>query len=448
MANYKMYETYKDSGVGLIGEIPGHWKISKIKFTTYVKGRIGWQGLKADEFINEGPYLVTGTDFAEGIINWKSCYHINKKRYDEAPPIQLKEDDLLITKDGTIGKIAIVQNKPEYAIVNSGVFVTRPNGLFYLVKFMYWILNSNIFTKYVDYSSLGSTIIHLYQETFKNFSFPICSLEEQKKIIEFLNNKTSYIDSIIDDKENLINLLKEKRQAIITETVTRGLNSNVKMKDSGVGWIGEIPEHWNSVIFKRIIKGIKDGTHGTHERVNEGELFLCANNIKYETIIISDSDSKISFEEYEKIVSSGYPAKGDILLCCVGTIGRSCVYNYDKTFAFQRSVAFIRLKNNENEYFYNYFIQTQMYQEHLMSYANTSAQSGVYMNNIINTYVLNVPLNEQIQIVKYLNIKVNEINNFVSDINEQIKKLKEYRQSLISEVVTGKVDVRDYYKEG
>ena len=220
MSRYKRYERYKDSGVEWIGEIPEHWGVSKIKFTTYVKGRIGWQGLRADEFIDEGPYLVTGTDFIDGLVNWDSCYHISMERYNEAPPIQLRENDLLITKDGTIGKVAIVKNKPKYAILNSGIFVTRPKNSAYLTEFMYWILNSQVFNKFIQYMSLGSTIVHLYQQTFENFSFPITNLNEQKTIAHFLDRKVAEIDGLISDIKLQIQKLKEYRQSLISEAVT------------------------------------------------------------------------------------------------------------------------------------------------------------------------------------------------------------------------------------
>ncbi len=210
----------KDSGIEWIGEIPEHWGVSKIKFTTYVKGRIGWQGLRADEFIDEGPYLVTGTDFVDGLVNWDSCYHISMERYNEAPPIQLRENDILITKDGTIGKVAIVKNKPKYAILNSGIFVTRPKNSAYLTEFMYWILNSQVFNKFIQYMSLGSTIVHLYQQTFENFSFPITNLNEQKTIAHFLDRKVAEIDGLISDIKLQIQKLKEDRQSLISEAVT------------------------------------------------------------------------------------------------------------------------------------------------------------------------------------------------------------------------------------
>ncbi|WP_217078235.1 restriction endonuclease subunit S [Clostridium baratii] len=210
----------KDSGVEWIGEIPESWGINKIRYSTYVKGRIGWQGLKSDEFIDEGPYLVTGTDFKDGKVNWGTCYHISNERYEEAPAIQLKEKDLLITKDGTIGKIAIVKEKPDKAILNSGIFVTRNIDDSYLTEYMYYILTSNIFDRYIKYMETGSTIKHLYQETFINFSYPLPKLEEQKNIIKYLDEKINIFDKLIEENYLELNMLNNYKKSLISEVVT------------------------------------------------------------------------------------------------------------------------------------------------------------------------------------------------------------------------------------
>ncbi|CEO35449.1 restriction endonuclease S subunit [[Clostridium] sordellii] len=210
----------KDSGVEWIGGIPEHWNTTKIKYTTYVKGRIGWQGLKSDEFIDEGPYLVTGTDFEKGKVNWSSCYHISEERYNEAIPIQLRDDDLLITKDGSIGKLAMVVDKPYKAILNSGIFVTRTLNNEYISKFLYYILMSDVFKRFISYYETGSTIKHLYQETFINFEYALTSLEEQKEIVNYLDSKIEGIDNLLDTINTQIQTLKDYRQSLIFEAVT------------------------------------------------------------------------------------------------------------------------------------------------------------------------------------------------------------------------------------
>jgi type I restriction enzyme S subunit len=443
MSKFKRYERYKDSGVEWIGEIPEHWGVSKIKFTTYVKGRIGWQGLRADEFIDEGPYLVTGTDFIDGLVNWDSCYHISMERYNEAPPIQLRENDLLITKDGTIGKVAIVKNKPKYAILNSGIFVTRPQNSAYLTEFMYWILNSQVFNRFIEYMSLGSTIVHLYQQTFENFSFPITNLNEQKTIVDFLNKKTSEIDDLIADKERLIELLQEKRQAIITEAVTKGLNPNVRMKDSGIEWIGEIPEHWE-------VKRIK---------------YLATVNPNKSEVRHLPSEQEVTFIPMEKIIATGkvdysltntienlingytYFRDGDIIMAkvtpCFENGNIAIVNGLLNGIGFGTTELHVLRCNNKcyNRFLF-YYLQSDMFKSKGISEMYGVAGLKRIPTDFILNYKLGIPdYQEQEQIALYLDNITGKIDTLISDIQTQIDKLREYRQSIISEAATGKIKV-------
>lgn len=218
----------KYSGIEWIGEIPEEWNIKRLKFNTYIKARVGWHGLKSDEFYfeGEGAFCITGTDFKNKIINWDKCYKVPFERYDEDPYIQLKEDDLLITKDGTIGKVALVKNLEGKATLNSGVFVVRPKNEDYINEYLYWILQSKVMTEFVNLTSRGSTIIHLYQDTFQNMFIPIPSIEEQKQIVDFLDFKTAEIDKIIKRIEREIELINEYRTSLINEVVTGKITLN------------------------------------------------------------------------------------------------------------------------------------------------------------------------------------------------------------------------------
>lgn len=211
----------KYSGIDWIGKIPEHWEIVRIKDFTYLKARIGWQGLRSDEFIDNSNWLcITGTDFKNGEIDWNNCYSIEKERYDQDKNIQLRLNDLLITKDGTIGKVALVNYLPKKATLNSGVFVTRPLMSKYSNSFMYWLLNSNVFTLFIDYYKNGSTILHLYQNVFERFCYGLPSLNEQTQIANYLNNKTTTIDNIIQNIEKQIDALAELRKTLINDVVT------------------------------------------------------------------------------------------------------------------------------------------------------------------------------------------------------------------------------------
>ena len=212
---------FKDSGIPWIGQIPKHWKISKIKYECFLKGRIGWQGLTTAEYIEEGAYLVTGVDFLNGNIDWQNCVRVSEWRFNQAPEIQIKNNDLLITKDGTVGKIALTKDTPKQATLNSGVMLIRPKNKNYYEKFLFYILSSDQFWLWFSYINSGNTtIIHLYQNSFDNFSFTIPPLNEQKEIAEFLDKKCEKIDRLNENYTKQITALKEYKKSLIYECVT------------------------------------------------------------------------------------------------------------------------------------------------------------------------------------------------------------------------------------
>ncbi len=214
----------KDSGVEWIGRVPVYWDCDRVGRATYVKGRIGWKGLRSEDFLDEGPFLVTGTDFVSGKIDWSNCHHVDQERYEEDPFIILQNDDVLITKDGSIGKVAHVTELPHKATLNSGIFVTRPINNQYQQRYFYWVISSPIFSDFVGYNSSGSTILHLYQNVFERFVFPIPPLQEQKLISRYLDKKIGQIDLLIEKLQSKISLTKEYRQCLISSVVTGKLD--------------------------------------------------------------------------------------------------------------------------------------------------------------------------------------------------------------------------------
>ena len=154
----------KDSGIVWIGEIPEGWEIKKLKSICYMKGRIGWQGLKQAEFTEKGPYLITGMNFKEGKIRWDEVYHITEERYEEAPEIQLKVNDVLMTKDGTIGKLLFTDYLPDKTSLNSHLLVLRPLNNEFIPKYLYFILQSEYFKIHIELHKTGTTFYGITQE--------------------------------------------------------------------------------------------------------------------------------------------------------------------------------------------------------------------------------------------------------------------------------------------
>lgn len=211
----------KDSGIEWLGEIPENFIITRIKHIATLAGRIGWQGLTSQEYSDEGCYLITGINFSNGEINWESCVRVPYSRWEEASQIQIENGDLLITKDGTVGKVAIVNNMPDKTSLNSGVLLIRQNKKVCSTRFLFWILQSNVFWKWFNYINAGnSTIIHLYQHDFSNFSFPNPSIEIQNEISNYFDKKCAQIDSLISEKQSLIKDLAEYKKSLIFEAVT------------------------------------------------------------------------------------------------------------------------------------------------------------------------------------------------------------------------------------
>lgn len=208
-------------------------------------------------------------------------------------------------------------------------------------------------------------------------------------------------------------------------------------KDSGVEWIGEVPSHWEVVHLKQVLNGFQDGTHGTYKNVDNGRMLLSAKNVTEQGLEIGENERIISEEDYAEIVSNGFPKKEDILLCCVGTIGRCCIFNEPEPIAFQRSVTFLRTNKC---LLYNkvllYILRNQYVETQFNLFAKTSAQSGVYMGDLVNFYIAVPPMQEQSTIANYLDKKCSEIDNVISAQQKRIALLQELKQSVITHAVT------------
>lgn len=442
------YNKYKDSGIEWIGKIPEHWNLKKIKHTTYVKGRIGWKGLRSDEFLElSDSYVVTGTDFKNGRIKWETCYQVPLDRYEDDPFIKLKNEDLLITKDGTIGKIALVRDMPKISTLNSGVFLTRPYNGEYSQEFMYWILFSEVFKTFYDYNKSGSTIQHLYQNVFNEFEYPFPPLSEQNQIAKYLNHKTTQINTLIAKKEQFITLLQEERTSVINQSVTKGLAPKIKMKHSSIEWLGEIPEHWKEARIKNVVKiigriGFRGYTTADLVQKGEGAISLSPSNIKNHVLNIKDC-TYLSWEKYHESPEIKI-FENDIILVKTGsTIGKTAIIP-TQTPEMTLNPQLVVFKDIKLNPLFLYYMMVSNYFQGYFSIYTAGGSTPAISQEKINNFKITFPeTEEQIKISNFIKKKELEIKNIISKTQQEIELLKEYKTSLISEVITGKVDVRD-----
>lgn len=439
----KKYDSYKDSGIEWMGEIPSHWYNSKIKYLSKEPGSLFIDGdwIESKVIIEEGIRYITTGNIKVGYYSEQGSGFISEETFINLNCTEVFEGDLVISRlNNPIGRACIIPNLNSRIVTSVDNVIFRPDSnvnKYYLL----YLFSSKEYFEITDLISRGATMQRISRGLYGNIKIPLPPIEEQNTIANYLFHKTTQIDHLITKKEQFIQLLEEERVAVINQAVTKGLDTSVPMKDSGIEWLGEIPEHWEVILFKRVISKIKDGTHGTFQRLSEGYPFLSAKNVYDDGLKISETESLISENDYLDITKNGFPKRNDLLITCVGTIGRTFVYDLDEPFAFQRSVTFIRFIENINPHYYKFYVQSSIYQNLLISLAKTSAQSGIYMNDLMNTYALKTPLNEQNSIVEFLKIKTYEIDKIVLKAQQEIELLKEYKSALISEVVSGKVDV-------
>lgn len=440
----KRYSSYKDSGVEWIGEIPADWMLRKIKHDTYVKGRIGWQGLKTDEYLPKGfAYLVTGTDFSNGFINWESCFYVDQPRYSEDPYIQLKEGDLLITKDGTIGKIAVVKDMDKPSTLNSGIFLVRPMNGNYSTSFLYWILCSSVFSGFFDYHKSGSTISHLFQNVFVEFGFPVPPAHLQFQIVSYLDHKIHQIDDLIEKKQKLIQLLKEERNALINHTVTKGLDPKVPMKDSGIEWVGEIPDNWEVKRLKFISKTVQTGNTPPSEKIEYYEnpdIEWFTPSDFGDNLFLRDSNRKIHSNAIKDGVAKLFNPFSVLIIGIGATLGKIGII--DTYASSNQQINSIEFSDFMNPTFAAFYLRT--FESVIKNMSNAATLAILNQSNTKNIVFICPPKEDQDNIARYIEEKVSYVELMNSRITKEIELIKEYKTSLINEAVTGKIDVRDY----
>jgi type I restriction enzyme S subunit len=225
-----MNVSLKDSGVEWIGKIPEHWKKKALKYEFYMKGRIGWKGLKQDEFLDKGDYLlITGHDIHNDKINWKKCYHISEKRFLESPEISLKIEDLLFTKDGTIGKTLFIDYLPKPSSLNSHLLLIRSISGEYSTKFLQYVFKSNQFLVYVEEKKTGTTFYGVSQNTMENFKCYFPPKKEQELIGEYLDKKCNKINKLIDLENKKLIKLNHLLNTLVHSAVTGKVKITEKM---------------------------------------------------------------------------------------------------------------------------------------------------------------------------------------------------------------------------
>lgn len=381
--------------------------------------------LSMDSVLDEGFYEVYG---ASGFIGYKNDYKVNHKYIG-------------IIKDGAgVGRVNIFEAKTNILGTMAYIYPKNSNN------------TGILFMKYaIDAMNLGkgdddkTTIPHIYFSKYGNNKIYHPSLQEQQLIANFLDEKCNEIDSLTSDIQKQIETLQEYKKSVITEVVTKGLDKDAKMKDSGVPLIGEVPDGWKTPKLKNVAI-LTNGDRGKNnpsgnDLVDDGICFFTANNIHEQYLDCSSDKNKFITESRYNILGGAKIKLNDILFCLRGsTAGNAAINKTVNAGTIASSLVCITPQYINPDYL-NYYLQSEMNAIQTSLFMNGSCAANLSAENVLNYYIIQPPTLEQQQIVSYLDSKCSEIDALLQNYENQIATLGEYKKSLIYEYVTGKKEV-------
>lgn len=436
----KTYDTYKDSGIAWIGNIPSEWKTCRIKDTSLLYTGNSIKDEEKDSFqdMNEArPYIATkDIDATYMSANYNNGLYIKHTdcNFRIAPP----SSTLMCIEGGSAGrKKAFIDQ--EVSFVNKLCCFAPFEGVY--GKYIYYFLCSPNFEDIFN-SKITGLIGGVNIPTLKNIECLLPSISEQKAIATYLDEKCGEIDSLISLLEEMISELQAYKQSVITEAVTKGLDPNVPMKDSGAEWIGMIPEGWNICKLKFLCSSIKDGSHFSPTTTEEGFPYITAADVHGKGLDYANA-KKISEKDYNDLVQSGCKAeKDDILLVKDGaTTGRVGMKIENNPCVLLSSVAMLRVNTKSYPTYLMYMVSSDLLQQQISIAMAGSAMPRITLTKLNTFIALEVPLSEQQAIASYLDEKTSQIDSLIALKQEKITELKDYKKSIIYEYVTGKKKV-------
>ena len=430
------YPSYKPTGVKWLGEIPSHWETIKNKFLFR----------ESDERNTDRSYKLLSFSKSKGIIP-----------FDENSDKENSSDNLAIYK--VLHKGQLLENRlqawngmfldsniegcvsPDYSVFDLSIKDAN-------IRYFSYLFRTNLYVEQWANASkgIGSGFNRLYTPQFGNIISIFPPREEQDAIVSYLDERTAKIDAAIAQQQKMIDLLNERKQIIINRAVTKGLNPNAKMKDSGVEWIGEIPEGWSFVRLKHlstiISKGTTPSTIGREILSNGNIRFIKAENI-VKNEVSAFPEFYIDKTTHQILKRSNLKA-GDLLFVIAGaTIGKVAILPEEMTPAnTNQAVSFIRLTNRNNAKYVWLVLQSDITKKYIWENAVQSAQPNISMEDLGN---IQIPLptneDEQHKILLYVESQIEPIDKSIDSCIKQISLLQERKQIIINEVVTGKVRV-------
>ena len=440
--SFPKYPKYKDSGVAWLGEVPEHWGSFPLKYIATIKTGYAFS---SDDFIEEGiPVLRIGDINTEGKVDLSKAQFLPDNYSVSNSDVLVKKGDIVMAMTGaTIGKAGLYL-EPYPSLLNQRVCLFRvkqPN----LQGYLWWILTAAFYADHITLESVGGAQPNISDYKLLQCAIPTPSSIEQTLISTFLDAETAKIDTLVSEQKRLIELLKEKRQAVISQAVTKGLNPDVPMKDSGVEWLGAVPEGWEVKpmrMIANIVRGASPRPAGDPRYFGGDEVpwVTVAEITKNNSIYLTETES---FLTQEGSIHSNLFSRGTLIYSNSGaTLGVPKILSLDAC-ANDGVVAFLNLSNEVNAEFLFHYLAS------ITDSIREKVRQGSGQPNLNTDIVKNLrfglpPLGEQDVIVTRIAELINQFDTLTTEAHRAIALLQERRTALISAAVTGQIDVRNY----
>ena len=430
-----MAREYKDSGIEWIGQIPKEWEVRRIKSIFTERTELSENGdetlLSVSEYygvanrkdkIEDGEFVSR----AESLVGYKKCY--------EGDLVS----NIMLAWKGSLGVTDID------GIVSPAYCVYKPSKEIF-PHYYHYLFRTSLFTSIFRLFSKGiiDSRLRLYSPYFYAISTLFPPLLEQQKIADYLDKVCSEVDELVSLQEKMIEELKAYKQSIITEAVTKGLNPNVPMRNSGIDWIGEIPEHYKqSKTLYVLSMSITDGPHTTPNLYDDGIPFISADAVSDGYINFDNKRGYVSESFYEECCKKYIPQRDDIYMIKSGaSTGRTAIVETDEIFTIWSPLAVFRANKSIMEpRFLLYVLRSEGYQKQVEINWSFGTQQNIGMRTLESLIVCYPSLSEQQQIASFLDTKCSEIDSLIALKQQKIEELKDYKKSVIYEYVTGKKD--------
>jgi len=435
ISRFPVYGKYKPSRFEWAAHIPATWQEKRAKFVFR----------EIDERSSSGSEELLSVSHYTGVTP-RATKDVNMFLAESYEGSKLcKKDDLVInTMWAWMGALG-VSNFDGIVSNAYGVYRLQKKSDYHPIYLNYLLRTKYYVGEYIKRSKgIHSSRWRLYPDSFLEISILIPSLAEQTAIVDFLDHKTTLINDFIARKERLIELLQEQKRVIINQAVTRGIDPDVRLKPSGVDWLGDIPDHWEVRPLKHSVTIINGYAFNSSSYVDKG----------IPIIRIGDIGAEINWDNVKKVakylsqtLTQFMIKKGDILLALTGaTIGKSSVYNYKKEAFLNQRVGVLRARNI-NQSFLSYILQSEGFTKSIELLCYGGAQENIGKNEIGSIITTVPPTQEQHAIIAFLENEILTINSLIAKATQEITLIKEYREALIAEAVTGKIDVRGWRKQ-